>query len=422
MTKIFDLVIFGATGFTGKYVVDEVNRLYEKDNITWAVAGRNKGKLTKTLQEFSAENNAEIIIADVTDQESLVNMCKQSRVVLDCVGPYRFFGEQVVQACIEAACNYVDISGEPQFLENMQLKYSKAASDKGIYIVGACGFDSIPSDLGVEYARSQFKGLINSIDAYLELKSGDQGAGIHFATYESAVHGFGDASSLRKIRKSFGFSPLPSIGPKRRMKGGFNFVGEVGKYTMPFPGADAAVVKRSQRHMFEVLKRPPIQYSMYLCISNAWSVFLMMIFGGLFAFLAGRSWGRKLLLNHPSFFTNGLCSHKGPSAKQMEGTSFSITMSCLGYSTDSFKWHSEAGSSDVKPNKKMTIRVAGPEPGYIATPILLVQSALVIIKEKELLPVDGGVYAPAAAFCNTSLIKRLQERGISFSVVEESNI
>jgi len=423
MAKIYDLVIFGATGFTGKYVVEEVNRLYQKENVTWAVAGRNKERLMNMLQEKGiATDAAEVIIADVKDQESLVAMCGQSRVLLDCVGPYRFFGEQVVQACVEAGCSYVDISGEPQFLENMQLKYSEQASKKNIYIVGACGFDSIPSDMGVEYARSHFGGLINSIDAYLELRSGDQGAGIHFATYESAVHGFGDAASLRKIRKAFGFAPLPTVGPRRRLKGGFNYVNEVEKYSMPFPGADAAVVKRSQRHIYEVLERPPIQYSMYLTIGSAWSVFLMMIFGGLFSFLAGRSWGRKILLNHPSFFTNGLCSHRGPSDEQMAGTSFSITMICLGYAKDSVEWHSGAESSTVKPNRKVTVRVSGPEPGYVATPILLTQSALVLIKEKDQLPVAGGVYAPAAAFCNTTLIKRLQERGISFSVVSESAV
>lgn len=102
--------------------------------------------------------SVEKIVADVSDPESIKSMARLGKVVLNCVGPYRFFGEQVVKACVEEGTHHVDVSGEPQFLESMQLKYHKLAEEKGIYVVGSCGFDSIPADCGTVYLVQNFGG------------------------------------------------------------------------------------------------------------------------------------------------------------------------------------------------------------------------------------------------------------------------
>jgi len=98
------------------------------------------------------------IVADVSNSDSLQAMARQGKVVINCVGPYRFFGEKVVKACVTEGTHHVDVSGEPQYLENMQLKYHKEAEDKGVYVVGACGFDSIPADCGTTYLIQNFGG------------------------------------------------------------------------------------------------------------------------------------------------------------------------------------------------------------------------------------------------------------------------
>jgi short subunit dehydrogenase-like uncharacterized protein len=175
----FDLVIFGATGFTGQFVVEEVARTVQNDSIKWAVAGRNKEKLSEALKIATKEvgyelQNIPIIEADVANQESLVSMAKRTRLVLNTVGPYRFFGEQVVKACVESATHHLDVSGEPQYLETMQLLYNKKAEEKGIYIVGACGWDSIPCDVGLEFLNQNFGGELNSVETYMKLKAGPQ--------------------------------------------------------------------------------------------------------------------------------------------------------------------------------------------------------------------------------------------------------
>ncbi|CAH0723483.1 unnamed protein product, partial [Brenthis ino] len=141
-----DLVIFGATGFTGKYAVEEMCSISKNyPEITWAIAGRNQSKLKDVLNKISKKNDKDlssvkIIIADVQDEKSLQEMCSQAKVLVNCCGPYRHYGEPVVKAAIDSKTHYVDVSAEPEFIEMMQLKYDEAARDAGVYIIRACGF------------------------------------------------------------------------------------------------------------------------------------------------------------------------------------------------------------------------------------------------------------------------------------------
>lgn len=120
MSRI-DLVVFGASGFTGKYTVKHLNKISKEksSNFTWGVAGRNKEKILKALAEVLGNEDAEIskipiIIADLGDVNSLNEMAKQAKVILNCCGPYRFYGEPVIKACVENKTHHVDVSGEPQ--------------------------------------------------------------------------------------------------------------------------------------------------------------------------------------------------------------------------------------------------------------------------------------------------------------------
>ena len=105
---------------------------------------------------------------DIAIPKTINDMAKQADVILNCVGPYRFFGEDVIRACIAERTHHVDISGEPQFLETMQFKYHKEAKEKGVYIVGACGFDSIPTDMGITFLKQKFNGKkIHNLKFYI---------------------------------------------------------------------------------------------------------------------------------------------------------------------------------------------------------------------------------------------------------------
>jgi short subunit dehydrogenase-like uncharacterized protein len=101
-------------------------------------------------------NSVETIVANLDDDRSIKDMCDKAKVLINCVGPYRFFGEKVVKQCVESGTHQVDLCGEPEYLERIQLGYNKQARDKGVFIVGSCGFDSVPADLGVVFTKKNF--------------------------------------------------------------------------------------------------------------------------------------------------------------------------------------------------------------------------------------------------------------------------
>ncbi|KAM9860847.1 saccharopine dehydrogenase-like oxidoreductase [Aulostomus maculatus] len=419
-SRPYHLVIFGASGFTGQFVVEEVARTVSEGpggNLKWAVAGRSRQKLEHVLEQAAGvlgtpelRTGVDIIVADVGEPDSLAAMCKQAVVVLNCVGPYRFYGEPVVKACVENGAHHIDISGEPQFLEGMQLNYNSKAADSGVYIIGSCGFDSIPADMGVLYTKEQFKGTLTAVESFLTVSSGEEGGCIHDGTWQSAVYGFADSQKLQSLRRQFNHKPLPTVGSKLKRRGALFYSNEIQQYTLPFMGSDPSVVKRTQRFLVEEHEATPVQYGAYAGVGGVGNVLKLMFAGMLFWLLVKFSFGRNLLIKHPEFFSFGVFSKAGPTRKQMEGSSFRFAFYGEGYTEGQ-------DPSQGKPNGKIRTLVQGPECGYVATPIAMVQAALTILNETTAMPKRGGVYPPGAAFAKTTLIERLNKHGIQFSVV-----
>lgn len=418
-SRLFDVVIFGASGFTGKYVVYELLLKGRKD-LSIAIAGRSKEKLSEVLTEAKKRapgRQLDTLVADVNDATSMAAMCKKARLLLNCVGPYRFFGEQVVKACVSEGTDYLDITGEPEFIERMQLNYHAQAEAKGLLIVSACGFDSIPNDMGTLFTISSFPDGVtpSAIDSFACVNSGSAGMHGHYTTFECAVHGFGSQKNLAKIRKSRPHVKIPVIGKKAVKHSGPFFEKEVGKYCLPFPGADASIVKRSQEYFVgkgELTKWKPVQFSAYFGLPSLFWTIIVVIIGIIFSTLAKYSFGRKLLLNNPKIFTLGRFSHDGPSEEEMRQTSFSIRFVGKGYT-------SKANPATDKPDFKIVTEVSGPEPGYIATPLAIVQAAIVVLEQKSSLP--SGVLTTAAAFSKTDLIQKLDAAGLKFKVISAAN-
>nr|XP_057945823.1 saccharopine dehydrogenase-like oxidoreductase [Doryrhamphus excisus] len=419
-SRPYHLVIFGASGFTGQFVVEEVARTVSEGpqgNLKWAVAGRSKKKLEQVLDQAASvlgkpelRTGVDIIFADVEEPDSLAAMCKQAVIVLNCVGPYRFFGEPVVKACVENGAHHLDICGEPQFLEGMQLTYHNQASERGVYIIGSCGFDSIPADMGVLYTREQFKGTLTAVESFLTVKTGPEGGCIHDGTWQSAIYGFADSHKLQSLRRKFNYKPLPSVGPKLKRRGAVFYSNEIQQYTVPFMGSDPSVVKRTQRFLVEEYQASPVQYGAYAGIGGICNIIKLMLAGMMFWLLVKFSFGQNLLIKYPELFSFGLFSKAGPTRKQMESSSFRFVFYGEGYSEG-------LDPSQGKPNGKICTLVQGPECGYVATPIAMVQAALTILNESTALPKRGGVYTPGAVFAKTTLIERLNKHGIQFSVI-----
>ncbi|XP_067585648.1 LOW QUALITY PROTEIN: saccharopine dehydrogenase-like oxidoreductase [Pseudorca crassidens] len=422
----FHLVVFGASGFTGQFVTEEVAREQmspeRSSRLPWAVAGRSREKLQRVLERAAMKlgrptlsSEVGIIICDITNPASLDEMAKQATVVLNCVGPYRFYGEPVVKACVENGTSCIDICGEPQFLELMYWKYHEKAAEKGAYIIGSSGFDSIPADLGVIYTRNKMNGTLTAVESFLTIHSGPEGLCTHDGTWKSAVYGFGDQSNLKKLRNESNLKPVPIVGPKLKRRWPISYCRELNSYSIPFLGADVSVVKRTQRYLHENLQQSPVQYAAYVAVGGVTSVIKLMFAGLFFLFFVKFGIGRQLLIKFPWLFSFGYFSKQGPTQKQIDASSFTLTFFGQGYSQG-------FGPDKNKPNIRICTQVKGPEAGYVATPIAMVQAAITLLTDTSDLPKAGGVFTPGAAFSRTKLIDRLNQRGIEFSVISSSEV
>lgn len=422
----YDLVILGATGYTGQFVVEEVSRVAQCDMtqknrlLSWAVAGRSKDKLMNCLAKarkntgLSLEDVA-IILADVGDQDSLNNMAAQSNVVVNCVGPYQLYGEQVVRACVENGANHVDISGEPQFLESMQLKYAAAAEEAGVHVVGACGYDSIPADMGISHMIKNFKGELNSVEMYVTVKSKDGDSTLHTGTMESAALAIANQNEIGKIRQELFPKRLPTPKHKITKRGILHKNDKLGLWGIPLP-TDEPVVYRTQRYRYDVLHQRPIQFQQFVCARNLFQSVGMLLGMAYFAFICYFSWTRVLLLKYPEVMTAGVFKRAGADQKKLNSVTFTATLIGHGWSESLV---AESDQHVLPPDSSIVVKVAGPDPGYGATSLMMVASAMTILQEKDLCTGRGGVMTPGVAFTNTKLIDRIVDRGMTFQVVEK---
>uniref|UniRef100_A0A2K5C0F1 Saccharopine dehydrogenase-like oxidoreductase n=1 Tax=Aotus nancymaae TaxID=37293 RepID=A0A2K5C0F1_AOTNA len=350
-----------------------------------------------------------IIICDIANPASLEEMAKQATVVLNCVGPYRFYGEPVIKACVENGASCIDISGEPQFLELMQWKYHERAAEKGVYIIGSGGFDSIPADLGVIYTRNKMNGTLTAVESFLTIHSGPEGLSIHDGTWKSAVYGFGDQSSLKKLRNASNLKPVPLIGPKLKRRWPISYCRELKSYSIPFMGSDVSVVRRTQRYLYENLEESPVKYSLFdiCCLCNCGG---NLMFAGLFFLFFVRVWNWTGNLRNDVLYQCTLCF-----LSQLMPHHLRLTFFGQGYSKG-------IGTDKNKPNIKIVTQLKGPEAGYVGTSIAMVQAAMTLLNDASDLPKAGGVFTPGAAFSKTKLIDRLNKHGIEFSVISSSEV
>ncbi|XP_076176618.1 saccharopine dehydrogenase-like oxidoreductase [Ptiloglossa arizonensis] len=412
-----DFVIFGATGFTGKHAVKVAAQLAKENEIKFGVAGRRKQALEAVVKEFASDiENVPIIIADLKDEESLQKMSEQAKVLVNCCGPYRFYGESVVKACIATRTHQVDVSGEPQYIETIQLKYNKAAEDAGIYIISACGFDSLPCDLGIVSTQQKFNGEVNSIETYLNLwvTSKVNGALIHYGTYESAVYGVANFNELRELRKKLYSEKLPPFHPKLTRRSLIHQTSAVNGWSTIFPGSDRSVALRTQRYLYEKYKQRPAQIQTYVTFKSLFNLLATMILGLIFVILTKFEIGRNFLLKYPTLFSWGTVSHEGPNAALMENTHFSITFKAEGWTE---KVAEPTDKHKDPPNKLVISEISGVNPAYGATCTMLLLCAITILKESDKIPENGGVLSPGAAFGKTSLIEELNKKDIRFKIL-----
>ena len=384
-----DIVLIGGTGFTGGLTAEALVR-NAPEGTKIALAGRNQEKLDALRARLAKIDprtaDLPLVKADVTDEASLRSLAESARVVATTVGPYLHHGEPLVAACAKAGTDYVDLTGEPEFVDRMYVAYNDEAVRTGARIVHACGFDSIPHDLGVLFTVEQLpEGVPLSVEGFVRA-GGKPSAG----TFHSAVNAFGrvrqnqQAASARKKAE-----PRPEGRRVRLAKPAPKREASLDMWAVPLPTIDPMVVKRSAMALDRY--GPDFTYGHYAGVRK-----LPIAVGG----VAGVA-GLFALCQVPparKFLSSRMESGDGPSEEDREKAWFKV------------RFIGEGGG------KRVVTEVSGGDPGYTETAVMLSESALCLAHDD--LPETSGQVTPAAAM-GDALIDRLQRRGITFRVVEE---
>lgn len=215
----FDIVVYGATGFTGQLVAEYLTQHYKSDRtLKWAMAGRSLGKLKAVRDAIGAPGNTPLIVADASDAASLRAMAEQTMSVITTVGPYQLYGEQLLAACAATGTDYFDLCGEPIWMRQMIDKYEAAAKESGARIVFSCGFDSVPFELGTFFVQEEAKRVFGAPAARVKGRVRDMRGTLSGGTAASAKATFDavakDISLIAILNDPFALTPGFS-GPKQ---------------------------------------------------------------------------------------------------------------------------------------------------------------------------------------------------------------
>jgi len=215
----FDIVVYGATGFTGQLVAEYLAAHYKNDKqLKWAMAGRSLDKLKSVRDAIGAPADTPLIVADASDAASLKAMAEQTMSVITTVGPYQLYGEELLAACVATGTDYFDLCGEPIWMRQMIDKYEAAAKNSGARIVFSCGFDSVPFELGTFFVQDEAKRVFGASAARVKGRVRDMRGTLSGGTAASAKATFDavakDISLVAILNDPFALTP-GFTGPKQ---------------------------------------------------------------------------------------------------------------------------------------------------------------------------------------------------------------
>jgi short subunit dehydrogenase-like uncharacterized protein len=387
--RAYDVVVFGATGFAGRLTAEYLARNAPAD-LRWAIAGRDKGKLEAVRAGLAAieasAGDVDLLIADVTDAGSVRAVAESAGVVITTVGPYVLYGDAVVAACADAGTDYVDLTGEPEFVNTTYLRHHERAVATGARLVHACGFDSVPHDLGAYFTVLQLpEDVAIRVSGVVRAS-----AMISGGTFHSVLTGFSRArANAVAARERKAADPGDSPGRRARAVAGRPHRDPIGGgWAVPLPTLDPQVIARSAR----ALPRygPDFAYSHYVSVPHLYTAVGGALGLGALGVAAQIAPARRALLRR-------LAPGEGPSEAKRARSWFSVT------------FVGEGGG------ERVVTRVSGGDPGYDETAKMLAESAMALALDP--LPRTSGQVTTAAAMGDT-LLARLQRAGIKFEVLE----
>ena len=403
----FDIVVWGATGFTGALVAEYLLAEYGigKD-LGWAIAGRDAAKLAELKNSLGPDAaTLPTIVADSFDEAKLAAMAESTRVVISTVGPYAKYGSPLVAACVAAGTHYVDLAGEAQWVRKMIDQHHEAARETGARIVHCCGFDSVPMDLGVCFLQQEAKkrtgNYCQSITMLVKAMKGGASGG----TLASLMNLIKEARSDREVARTlvdpYGLNPQDErTGPDGKDQRDVRFDKTADSWTAPFVMAaiNTKVVRRSHALGGYAYGRD-FRYHEAIMTGSGPSGYvkaqsIALGLGGLVltaSFDTTRSLLEKFVLAKPG---------EGPDKHARETGFFNLRQ-----------------FGTLPDGSVIRSRITGDrDPGYGSTGKMLSECAVCLAKDE--LPTGGGVWTPAAAM-GDALLKRLRENaGLTFEIID----
>jgi short subunit dehydrogenase-like uncharacterized protein len=384
--RAYDVVLVGATGFTGRLSAEYLAR-HLPDGARWALVGRDPEKLAAVQAGLGPRGRTgALLTADLTDQSALADVAASTRVLATTAGPYLLLGLGLAAACAEAGTDYLDLAGEPEFVDRVYLDSHERAVATGARLVHSCGFDSIPHDLGAYFTVSQLPDDVPiSLAGYVRAKGSISGG-----TYQSAVNSFariGAARAAAKERKRR--EKRPSDRQARAVPGKPHRVPGGKLWAVPLPTIDPIVVARSARALPEY--GPDFTYSHYAAARH-----VTTLAGG--ALALGAIVGLAQIPPAKRFLMGRMPSGHGPSPAQRARSWFKV------------RFVGQAGPA------RIVTQASGPDPGYGGTAAMFGESAMCLAFDD--LPVTSGQVTTAVAM-GQRLVDRLVRAGFTFEMLSD---
>jgi short subunit dehydrogenase-like uncharacterized protein len=381
-----DLVLFGATGFTGALTADY---LAERGpaGLRWALAGRSRDKLERERDRLADAHpglsGLELVVADSGDPASLADLAARTKVVITTVGPYFDRGEALAGACAEAGTDYCDITGEGEFVDRVYVAHHATAASTGARLVHCCGFDSVPHDLGAMYTVEHLPGDV-PITVRGVVRAGALPSG---GTFETALTGMSRVPQVRAAAAARRRVEKRPVGRSSRAVAGKPHRDSVlGYWLLPLPTIDPAIVARSGAALPSY--GPEFRYSHYAGTKS-----LPYAVGGAVA-MAGLGMASQVKLAR-DFLMRKYPAGDGPDPARRDRSWFTVD------------FVGEGGGERVH------TRVSGGDPGYTETAMMLAESALCLAFDDN--PDVAGQVTTAQAM-GANLLTRVQAGGLTFEV------
>ena len=409
--RAYAVVLYGATSFVGQitahYLAEFLSANKDKSGseINWAIAGRDQEKLNELQSKLVSK--VDIIIANSDDAASLDAMTEQTQVIISTVGPYLKYGEPLIKSCVDNGTDYVDLTGEAIFIKDMMDKYQEAAKQSGARIVNSCGFDSIPSDLGVYFTQKQAEAKFNSACDVIHMRVKAAKGGLSGGTIASMATIFEEVGQDKSRRKQVANPYLlndDKDAPNARQSNVSKpeYDSEHQRWLAPFVMAsiNTRIVHRSNQLLgYEYGREFKYDEAMWMKDGLKGKLTSYALSAGLLGFATAMmiTPSRELLSKHvlPK-------SGSGPSKEEQENGYFDIRLFGQTANKDS-----------------ITTKVTGDkDPGYGSTSRMLSQAALCLAQDISKEEVSGGFWTPASAM-GDKLLARLEEHaGLSFDVID----